>query len=126
MDAITTILVALASGAAAAAQDTASQVVKDAYAGLKALVQRKLQAKDPNAATIVSEYEKDAATWEKPMQKALDASGAASDDAMLEQAHRVLQVVQQSTGKFNVQVSGDVQGQVVGDHAVQHNVFGRE
>ena len=125
MDALTTILVALSSGAAAAAQDTASQVVKDAYAALKALVQRKLQAKDPNAATIVSEYEKDAATWEKPMQKALDAAGAASDDAMLEQAQRVLQVVQQS-GKFNVQVGGDVQGQVIGDHAVQHNVFGRE
>lgn len=126
MDPITTILVALASGAAAAAKDTASQVVKDAYAGLKALVERKLKAKNSNAAAIVDEYEKDAATWEKPMQKSLAETDAASDDAVLEHARRVLQLVQQSQGKFNVQVGGDVQGQVIGDHAVQHNVFGRE
>ena len=36
MDPVSMVLTALATGATAAAQDTASQAVKDAYAGLKA------------------------------------------------------------------------------------------
>src|SRR5687767_10368675 len=71
MDPVAMILTALAGGAAAAAQETASQAVKDAYAGLKALVQRKLQPGDPGAATVVAQFEKDSETWEKPMLKSL-------------------------------------------------------
>lgn len=41
MDPFTLIVTALAAGAVAAAKDTAGQVVKDTYQGLKALIQQK-------------------------------------------------------------------------------------
>ena len=42
MDPITLIVTALAAGAALGAQDTVSAMVKDAYAGLKVLVRKRL------------------------------------------------------------------------------------
>ena len=42
VDPITIIVTALATGAAAGLKPTAAQAVKDAYAGLKSLIQRKL------------------------------------------------------------------------------------
>jgi hypothetical protein len=42
MDPITLIVTALVAGAALGVQDTASEMVKDAYASLKALVRRRL------------------------------------------------------------------------------------
>ena len=41
MDPITLIVAALAAGAAAGLGDTASQAIKDAYAGLKGLIKRR-------------------------------------------------------------------------------------
>src|ERR1051325_11478324 len=126
MEPVSMILAALASGAAAAAQDTASQAIRDRYTGVKSVVQKKLQARQANAPTVIAEFEKDSETWEKPMQKSLADAGAASDDEVIELARRVLQLVQtdQGPGKFNVQVTGNVQGQIVGDRATQKNVFG--
>jgi hypothetical protein len=48
MEPITTtaVVAALATGAAAAAKDTAATAIKDAYAGLKALIQRKYAGVD--------------------------------------------------------------------------------
>jgi hypothetical protein len=40
MDALTSIVTALAAGAAAALQSTVEQTVKDSYAALKGLIQR--------------------------------------------------------------------------------------
>jgi len=70
MDPVSIILVALAAGAAAAAKDTASQAVKDAYAGLKALVKKRFAGK-PQAEIALTEYEKNEDTWQKPLQKSL-------------------------------------------------------
>ena len=39
------VLAAVAAGATAAAKDTASQAVRDAYAGLKALVNKRFEKK---------------------------------------------------------------------------------
>jgi hypothetical protein len=56
MDSLTSIVTALAAGAAAALQLTAEQVVKDSYAALKGLIQRKyrrvntdLRGRDPTS-----------------------------------------------------------------------------
>jgi hypothetical protein len=48
------ILAALATGATAAAQDPASQVVKDVSAGLKALVKKRFEKK-PQAEMALAE-----------------------------------------------------------------------
>lgn len=65
------ILAALAIGATTAAQDTASQAVKDVPTGLKALVKKRFEKK-PQAEMALAEYKKDTDTWERPLQKSLD------------------------------------------------------
>jgi len=75
----------------------------------------------------LTEFEKDPDTWEKPLQKSLVDAGVDADAAIIEHAQRVLQLAQPqqySQGKYNVQVTGNVQGQIVGDDARQKNIFG--
>ncbi len=126
MDPVSMIVAALAAGATEATKDTVSQVVKDAYAGLKALIQSRF-ANKPQAELALVEFEKDPDTWEKPLQKSLVAAGVDADETIIEHAQRVLQLVQPqqySQGKYHVQVTGNVQGQIVGDDAHQKNIFG--
>ncbi len=117
MDPVSMVLAALAAGATAAAQDTASQAVKDAYAGLKALVKKRFEKK-PQAEMALAEYEKDTDTWQKPLQKSLVEAGADQDEALVRQAQQVLKLVnpqQASQGKYNVQI-GEGKGIVIGDN----------
>jgi len=124
MDPVSLVLAALATGVTAAAQDTASQAVKDAYAGLKALVKKRFEKK-PQAEMALAEYEKDKDTWEKPLQKSLVETGADQDEAIVRQAQQVLKLVnpqQASQGKYNVQI-GEGKGIVIGDHAQVTQTF---
>ncbi len=118
---------ALAAGATAATKDTASQVVKDAYAGLKALVKQRFAGK-PQAEMALAEYEKDPDTWEKPLQKSMAETGADQDEAIVRQAQQVLKLVnpqQASQGKYNVQI-GEGKGIVIGDNAQVTQTFGEK
>jgi len=127
MDPVSLVLAALATGVTAAAQDTASQAVKDAYAGLKALVKKRFEKK-PQAEMALAEYEKDKDTWEKPLQKSLVETGADQDEAIVRQAQQVLKLVnpqQASQSKYNVQI-GDGKGIVIGDDAHVEQHFGKE
>jgi len=127
MDPVSLVLAALATGVTAAAQDTASQAVKDAYAGLKALVKKHFEKK-PQAEMALAEYEKDKDTWEKPLQKSLVETGADQDEAIVRQAQQVLKLVnpqQASQSKYNVQI-GDGKGIVIGDDAHVEQHFGKE
>src|SRR5687768_13584011 len=56
MDPLTLILAALGAGAAAAAKETASGAVKDAYQGLKTLIQRRFAGK-PEAEIALVKHE---------------------------------------------------------------------
>lgn len=125
MDPISVVLAALAAGATAAAQDTTSQAVKDAYAGLKALVKKRFAGKS-QAEIALTEYEKDQDTWQKPLQKSLVETGADQDETIVRQARQVLNLVnpqQASQGKYNVQI-GEGKGFVIGDHAQVTQTFG--
>ena len=124
MDPVSLVLAALATGAIAATQDTASQAVKDAYAGLKALV-KKCFEKKPQAEMALAEYEKDPDTWQKPLQKSLVETGADQNEAVVRQAQQVLQLVnpqQASQGKYNVQI-GEGKGIVIGDNSQVTQTF---
>jgi ABC-type transporter MlaC component len=55
MDPVTLFVSALIAGAASAAQDTASNVVKDAYTSLKTLLQNRYQGKR-SAETALAEF----------------------------------------------------------------------
>jgi hypothetical protein len=118
MEPVSLILTALAAGAAAAAKDTASQAIKDSYNGLKSLIQKRF-ADQPKAELALSEYEQDAETWEKPLQKSLAEAGADKDEELIRHAQQVLKLVnpqQASQGKYNVQI-GEGKGIVIGDNA---------
>ena len=72
MEPTTLIIGALAAGATAAAKDTASQAVKDAYAGLKTLIQRRfVEKKIPEGEIALKKYEEKPAVWEEPLKDLL-------------------------------------------------------
>lgn len=92
MDPITIIVTALVVGAAAGLKPTAEQAVKDAYAGLKALITRKYA----QATGSIGQLE--AAPDSKPRQSVvkedLGKTSAAQDPELLQQAKAVLDTVQ--------------------------------
>jgi len=124
MDPISVVLAALAAGATAAAQDTASQAVKDTYAGLKSLIRERFADK-PHAEMALAAYEKDTDIWEKPLQQSLVEARVDQDEAIVQQAQQVLQHInpqQASQGKYNVQI-GEGKGTVIGDNTQVTQTF---
>ncbi len=127
MDPISLIEAALVAGAAASTQDTASQAVKDAYTGLKTLLSR-LFAEKPKAQVILDEHEADHETYEKPLKKLLTEVHADQDTDLLAAAQHLTALVQPQQigiGKYSIQNTGTVQGQVIGDHANVAMDFGK-
>jgi hypothetical protein len=123
MDPITLIVTALAAGAALGVQDTASAMVKDAYASLKALVRRRLGG-DPGAELVLSRHEKAPETWQAPLMAELARAGADGDGDLVAAAKVLLDLVGEAggAGKYTVDVRG-AQGVQVGDRNRQDNVF---
>jgi hypothetical protein len=111
MDAVTVIETALAAGAGAGMKDTATQAVKDAYAGLKALVLR-LVEDQPTGVVAVVEHEKDPEVWRAPLAKTLTAVGADQDRGLIDAAQRLLQLLDPEGARagaytVNVTATGD-------------------
>lgn len=131
MDPVTLIVAALAAGAALGLKDAASAAVKDAYAGLKALVEKRF-AGHAKRQLVLAEHEADPETWEKPLAAELAATGADRDGELVAAAQALMRLVDEAgfaAGKYRVKYQVDVhdaQGVVVGDHAHQHNVFGTQ
>jgi hypothetical protein len=118
MDPLSLILAALAAGAAAALKDAAAQTVKDAYAGLKSLIKRKVASR-PLAQDVIDQHEQAPEVWEKPLQDELKKAGVAEDEEVVRAAQRLLALIDPAgaqAGKYNVTVTGG-KGIVVGDHA---------
>jgi hypothetical protein len=86
MDPVTAILGALA----AAGATVGSEAIKDAYAGLKALIVRKFGAADPKLEQRIDEYADDPGTFEKPAAKALRDVGADRDQEVVDLATELL------------------------------------
>lgn len=127
MDAVNIILTALMSGATAGAQGIAGDAIRDAYQALKSLIQNRAAGRQ-SAETILTKYEENTDTWEKPMKDLLVEIRADQDRLILEAAELFLAELkaQEPRGpKFNLQVKGDVQGMVQGDHANVTMNFGK-
>jgi len=120
MDPITLIVTALAAGATQALQDTASAMVKDAYARLKALLRKRLGG-DPGAEMVLARHEQAPETWEAPLRAELARTGADGDGELIAAAKALLELMSQA-GKYTVDVRG-AQGVQIGDHNRQDNVF---
>jgi hypothetical protein len=115
MDSITLILTALTAGAGG--QKITSNAIKDSYSGLKTLIQRKFAGK-PKAELALAEYESDPETWVAPLKKTLAQEKIDQDQEVIVAAQNLIQLAQSpqsATGKFNVQIAGNVQGFVQGD-----------
>ena len=123
MEEIALILAALAAGAAAAAKDTAGQVVKDAYAGLKSLVQEWFAEKEkPEGEMALAKYEEKQEVWEAPLKDALIESEIGKAKEIVQAAEALKQVLEQTpegreaVSKYLVNVRGGEVG-LIGDHA---------
>jgi hypothetical protein len=114
VDPVTLILAALAAGAAAGLGDTATQAVKDGYAALKGLIKKRF-AGSPKAEETLAEHEADPDTWEKPLAKQLEATGADQDPEIRRVAEQVVEAAEAAgiKTKYHVEVAGDVG--IVGD-----------
>jgi hypothetical protein len=124
MDPITLIVTALAAGAALGIKDTASAMVKDAYAGLKALAGKRLGG-GPDAELVLARHEKAPETWRAPLMAELTETGADRDRDLIAAARALLDLVGEAgggAGKYMVDVRAG-QGVQTGDHNRQENVF---
>jgi hypothetical protein len=124
MDPITLIVTALAAGAALGVQDTASEMIKDAYASLKALVKKRLGS-GPDAELVLAKHERAPETWQAPLMAELEETGAAGDRDLIAAAQALLDLAGEAggrAGKYTVDVRG-AQGAQIGDHNRQDNVF---
>jgi hypothetical protein len=124
MDPITLIVTALAAGAALGIQDTVSATVKEAYAGLKALVRKRLGG-GPGADLVVARHEQAPETWQAPLMAELAETGADRDRDLIAAAKALLDLVGEAgegAGKYTVDVQG-AQGVQIGDRNRQDNVF---
>lgn len=111
MEPLTLILTALATGVAAGIQSTSSSAIKGAYEGLKALIKDKF-AGNAVAETALDQHEKDPETWEKPLKKALADVQAEKDPTILQEAQKLLSLIQSTSHGAGVTVA------VIGERAV--------
>jgi hypothetical protein len=123
MDPVTLIVAALAAGAVVGVQDTASAMVKDAYASLKALVKKRLGG-GPGADLVLARHEQDPRAERAQLMAELARAGAGDDPDLIAAAKAVLELAGEAggAGKYAVDARG-AQGVQAGDHNRQDNVF---
>jgi hypothetical protein len=90
MDPISIIVMALVSGAAAALRPTTEQAIKDAYAGIKGLIQRKFGRVD----VAVLETDPASKMRQGVVKEDLEKAGAGQDEELLSKAKALLDAIQ--------------------------------
>jgi hypothetical protein len=121
VDPVSLIVAALVAGAAAGVGDAATSAIKDAYAGLKALIKKKF-AGSPAADVALEQHEKAPEAWEPALRQQIAETGADQDEAILAAAEAVLKEVPSGTRVGNATVTVNDQGRVAvvghGDNTV--------
>lgn len=111
MDPVTIIVTALATGAAAGLTPTAEQVVRDAYAGIKALLKRKFSAdNDLIEAVAKLEQKPDSEGRKVTLKEEVVAAKADQDEELVSAAKSFLQQLEAQPGGrqiINLTVQGD-------------------
>ncbi len=114
MEPLTMIATTLVAGAAAALKDTATQVVKDAYTGIKELIKRKLggasNAEDLNSALRLAEKKPDDPARLATLKDELESAGANNDSDVLKAAQGLLELIKQQAPAVATQYNLTVQG----------------
>ena len=107
VDPITIIVTALASGAAAGLKPTAKQAIRDAYAGLKSLIQRKLGT---IASVDALESKPESETKRKSVAEDLADAGAGNNVELLDQAKALLDVLKEQEPTTVAAMGVDLKG----------------
>jgi len=105
-------MAALAAGTAAGITGTADTAILDAYAGLKALLTKRLGTRK-SARQALDAQEIDPRKWRASLGEDLTASGADGDEEVLRAARRLLQLADPNgahTGKYIVGTNYGVVG----------------
>jgi len=102
---LTVITSAIAAGAAASVKDTASAVVKDAYAGLKALIRRKYETVDLAAV----EKKPDSEAKRGSLEEDLAEAGAAGDEELARLAQALVDAVERNAPEAAAAVGVDLE-----------------
>jgi hypothetical protein len=104
MDPLTSVVTALAAGAAAALQSTVEQGVKDGYAALKGLIQRKYARVD------VDQLEANPRSKSRRgvVEEGLKAAGADQDAELLQQAQVLLEAIQRQAPEAATAIGVDL------------------
>ena len=124
MDPVSLVVVALASGAAGGTAEGVTDALSVAHGKLKRLVADRF-AGNPSAEVALSEHAADPETWRAPLTKALQATGAGTDESVIAAARQLMMLTDAasaSAGKYDVDVRG-AQGVQVGDGNQQFNVY---
>jgi hypothetical protein len=117
MDPITVILTALA----VAGGKVADQVIRDGYAGLKALILRKFGHAEPRLEERIDDYVRDQDTFEKPADKTLRDAGVGTDQEVVDQAVQLLEAAERAQPG----VTGGLVGQINARNVVvARQIFG--
>jgi len=114
MDTVTLVITALSTGSAASVKDTASESLKDAYAGLKALIQQKFAGK-ASAEIALAQHEAKPDIWRTPLEEELRGAEIFRDENIIKAAQWVMTLIQPQQavhGKFDVQVISNVQDHI--------------
>jgi len=90
MDPISIIVTALVTGAATALKPVAEQAIKDAYAGLKGLIQQKYGRVD----VAVLETDPASKARQAVVKEDLEKTGAGQDEELLREAKALLDAIQ--------------------------------
>jgi hypothetical protein len=104
MEPLTSVVTALAAGAAAAFQSTAEQVVKDSYAILKGLIQRKY------AQVSLDQLEANPGSKSRQgvVEEDLAAVKADQDDEVLQKAQALLEAIQRQAPEAAAAIGVDL------------------
>jgi len=121
------ILTALTTGA----QGVANEAAKDAYHGLKTLIQRKFkgQPDEQSAQVALSKYEEKPDVWQEPLKDALIEAQADQDQTIVVAAHDLLELIkahQQPLTHSVINNTGTMQGTTIGDHNTVTTYFNAE
>lgn len=115
MDPISIIVSALVSGLAAGTKDSASQMISDGYQKLKSVLGKYLSS--DKAQNTLTEHAADPDTYDKPLRKLLQESGADKDQLLLEIAKKLLAEADPDGAVRNKYFVNNASQSAIGDHA---------
>ncbi|MFE5199041.1 hypothetical protein ACFQ93_36000 [Streptomyces sp. NPDC056601] len=118
-------MAALAAGASAGITDTASSAVRDAYAGLREAVRRRLAEYGRDAEGVLEASGVEPGVWQARLAEVLLEAGADRDEELLAAAQQLREQLSAASGrlsKYSVDAP-DAKGVQIGDHNTQFNNF---